>query len=77
MDYVPLTDADRQQMLRTIGVPSFESLLRGIPPAVPRARLNLPAALSEPELAAACADLAAADVTSKSHLCFLDRKSVV
>ncbi len=71
MDFVPLTDADRQVMLKRIGVASFEELLRAVPSAIPAARMDLPPALSEPELARLAADLASLNATAESHGCFL------
>ena len=59
MDFVPITPNDRKVMLREIGVSSFEELIQSVPKLIPRAKLNLPAALSEPELLRHCGELAA------------------
>ncbi len=48
--YLPATDADRERMLRVIGVSSIDELFEDIPPEHRRPRLELPAPLSEPEL---------------------------
>jgi glycine dehydrogenase subunit 1 len=53
MNYVPITDHDREVMLEKIGVSSVQNLLT-IPRDVPRARLQLPPPLSEPELLDLC-----------------------
>ncbi len=51
MTYIPNTDQDRKEMLESIGVRSFEELLRNIPPeARLKTGLRLPAALSEFEI---------------------------
>lgn len=51
--YLPLTDPERERMLQVIGVPSFTALLQDIPEEVLLTRpLQLPGALSEPELTA-------------------------
>jgi len=51
MRYIPNSQADRQQMLAEIGVDSTEQLFAGIPEKLRLRRfLDLPKALSEPEL---------------------------
>jgi glycine dehydrogenase subunit 1 len=51
MRYIPNSQADRQRMLAEIGVDSIEQLFSGIPERLRlRQLLNLPKALSEPEL---------------------------
>jgi len=51
--YLPNTDADRKAMLREIGAKSIEDLFADIPEEVRfRGKMELPAALSEPELLA-------------------------
>src|SRR5213083_833895 len=51
--YIPATDAEREEMLRTIGVASVEDLFADIPASVRVDRpLRLPPALSDPELMA-------------------------
>ncbi len=48
MTYVPHSDDERQELLRSIGVSRFEELLKGVPGSVRlTGRLNLPRALSE------------------------------
>src|SRR5437667_7048870 len=51
MRYIPNSQADRQRMLAQIGVDSIEQLFSGIPEKLRLRRLlDLPSALSEPEL---------------------------
>ena len=51
MRYIPNSPADRQQMLAEIGVDSIEQLFVGIPEKLRLRRLlNIPKALTEPEL---------------------------
>lgn len=71
MDFVPLTPEDQKQMLGTIGVASFEALLERIPRSVPRADLKIPSGISETELLRLTEDLAAQNLTVKSHISFL------
>ncbi len=48
MTYVPHSEDERHQLLRSIGVSRFEELLKGVPESVRLTdKLNLPAALSE------------------------------
>src|SRR6266850_2063378 len=49
--YIPASDADREAMLREIGVPNVDDLFAGIPPAVRlKGSLPLAAGLSEQDL---------------------------
>src|SRR2546427_3649430 len=51
MRYIPNSAADRQQMLAEIGIDSIEQLFSGIPERSRLRRLlNIPKALTEPEL---------------------------
>src|SRR5439155_26579182 len=51
MRYIPSSKTDRQEMLAAIGVDSIEQLFSGIPEKLRlRRMLNIPRALSEPEL---------------------------
>jgi glycine dehydrogenase subunit 1 len=70
--YLALTDADREAMLDAIGVGSIDELFRDIPPGVRFDReLALEPALSEQELAAHLADLAARNVATTDEVSFL------
>ncbi|MDD4889541.1 MAG: aminomethyl-transferring glycine dehydrogenase subunit GcvPA, partial [Phycisphaerae bacterium] len=52
-DYTQLSDADRMQMMRAVGIKKVDELLKDIPAGVRLKRpLNIPAPLSEPELTA-------------------------
>ena len=51
MRYIPSTEEQKQEMLKTIGVSSFEELLTGIPEEVRTSKkLDIPSAMSEAEL---------------------------
>ncbi|MCD4690114.1 aminomethyl-transferring glycine dehydrogenase subunit GcvPA, partial [bacterium] len=51
MPYIPNTDRDREEMLREIGVSSFDDLIADIPEALRlRGDIDVPGPLSEPEL---------------------------
>jgi glycine dehydrogenase subunit 1 len=70
--YLALTDADREEMLRTIGVSSVAELFRDIPEGVRFDRaLDLEPALTEHELAAHLGELAARNVDATRELSFL------
>jgi len=70
--YLALTDADRDEMLATIGVSSVAELFRDIPEAVRFDReLALEPALTEHELSAHLGELAARNVDSTRELSFL------
>jgi glycine dehydrogenase subunit 1 len=70
--YLGLTDADRDEMLRTIGVASVAELFRDVPSGVRLDReLRLEPALSEHELFAHIAELAARNVDTTRELSFL------
>lgn len=72
MRYLPNTERDRELMLRAIGVGSVADLFADIPDEVRfRGRLNLPPALSEPELAAHMKRLAARNADADEYACFL------
>ncbi len=72
MSFLSLTDADREQMLATIGVESIEELFRDIPQGVRLEReLDLEPALSEPELVAHLEELAARNADTRRELSFL------
>lgn len=50
MDYIPNTDANLGAMLREIGVASFDELVAAIPASLRQFKMELPLAMSEPEL---------------------------
>jgi glycine dehydrogenase subunit 1 len=70
--YLALTEDDREEMLKTIGVSSVEELFRDIPAGVRlRRELDLEPALSEQELSAHLSELAARNVDATRELSFL------
>ena len=70
--YIPATDAEREEMLRVIGVPSIDALFADIPAAVQlHRRLDLPPALSDPEVMTHLAALAARNTHADSAPSFL------
>ena len=70
--FLSLTDADREEMLATIGVSSVDELFRDIPQGVRLQReLDLEPALSEPELVAEMSALAARNADTSRELSFL------
>src|SRR3954452_24756171 len=70
--FLALTDDDREEMLRTIGVSSVDELFRDIPAGVRFGReLDLEAALSEHELSAHLGELAARNDDTTHELSFL------
>ncbi|MBE7559166.1 aminomethyl-transferring glycine dehydrogenase subunit GcvPA [bacterium] len=50
MPYIPHTDEEVREMLSTIGVDSIDDLFANIPEAARNPRMDLPEAISEPEL---------------------------
>lgn len=64
MTYYPHTTADRHKMLLAIGVDSIEALFQDIPASVRFPPLNLPAGLSQMEIARAMAELAGKNLHS-------------
>ena len=72
MRYIPHTDKDRQDMLAAVGVRSTDQLFSDISPAVRLNRpLNLPAALSEMELADHMRQLSEKNADFLHNTCFL------
>jgi len=70
--YLPMTDQDRQEMLRTIGVESVEELFQEIPENVRfKGRLNLPEPLPEPQLLKHMNRLANKNASFDNHVSFL------
>ncbi len=72
MRYLPLTEADRQAMLNSIGAPSVDALFRDVPESARLAApLDLPAHQGEIEVERAMAALAAQNVPAGSVASFL------
>ena len=65
MNFLPNTDKDRAEMLKTIGVKSTADLFSDIPDSLKfKGQMNLPAALSESELAGLMKGMAAKDAAA-------------
>jgi len=71
MSYIPNTDTDRATMLGTIGVDSIEALFADIPETVRFPDLDLPAPLSEMEVARLLQDLSELNADLGHNACFL------
>ena len=72
MRYTPHTPADKEQMLRTIGIDSIDELYRHIPETLRnRARIDLPRGLTELEVRRRLADLASHNATASDWSFFL------
>ncbi len=59
MDYAPNTDAQLQEMLRTIGVGSFDELISAVPRELHQRSLDVPPGLVEAQVIELCEGLAA------------------
>jgi len=64
MPYIPHTDAERFEMLKTIGVENMADLFRDVPEAVRFPRLDLPPAVSEVEVMWELQNIASANVNT-------------
>jgi len=72
MRYIPITQADKEAMLRDIGVSSTDELFADIPPAVRLDRpLNLPVAQSEMEILANFRIMTGKNANMIDNACFL------
>jgi glycine cleavage system pyridoxal-binding protein P len=69
--FTPHTDADREAMLRAIGVDQLADLFQVVPAKHRFPQLDLPPALSEMEAAAELQDLAWANESTRDLTCFL------
>lgn len=69
--FIPHSDADREAMLRTIGVSKLEDLFQAIPASHRFPKLDLPPALTEMEAMGELQGLAMANETSRDLACFL------
>ncbi len=66
--FVPHTEEQKKEMLRTVGVKSFDELLAGLPPSLLRPPMDLPASMSEMELVRHMEELAKRDHLAQSYL---------
>lgn len=71
LPYLPHTEADRNAMLRQIGVSSVDELFRDIPQRFRNARFDLPRPLSELELKRELRQLAESNADLDDYACFL------
>ena len=72
MPFIPTTDDNRKEMLKTIGVSDFEELLSAIPKEARfKGKLDLPDPLSELEVAKLLQEIAAQNEHAGTHACFL------
>jgi glycine dehydrogenase subunit 1 len=71
MDYIPHTDAEREAMLKVIGVSRIEDLFEAVPEKYRFPSLDLPPALTEMEVAWELQSLADANADTSHHACFL------
>ncbi|GAC1641901.1 MAG: aminomethyl-transferring glycine dehydrogenase subunit GcvPA [Herpetosiphon sp.] len=69
--YISNTDADRTEMLQAIGAPSVDRLFDVVPEDVRFPRLQLPAPLSEAEIARQLNRVSGRNWDTQSHLSFL------
>ena len=69
--YFPHTEADREAMLRTIGVQRIADLFQVVPAAQRFPKLDLPSAMTEMEILAELQDLAWANSTPRDLVSFL------
>lgn len=72
MSYVPNTEHDREEMLKRIGVESFEDLIQCIPESIRlKKELNLPRPLSELELSRLLTELSSQNKNTSQVISFL------
>ncbi len=71
MDYAPNTPAQLQEMLREIGVGSFEELIQSVPAGLRCRPLDVPDGLTEPEVLERCEALAGRNRSIKDVISFL------
>lgn len=69
--YISITEAERAEMLKVIGVASTADLFADVPADKRFPRLELPAPLSEPELVRELQALASQNANAQSHSIFL------
>ena len=69
--FIPHTEAETDEMLRTIGAAKLEDLFQDVPPAYRFPKLNLPPALTEMEVVQQVEEMAAANETTHELVCFL------
>ena len=72
MPFIPATEQNRKEMLKTIGVSEFEDLLQDIPGHLRLAgSLDLPESMSELEISSYIEELAGLNANTGTHVCFM------
>jgi len=71
MNYVPHTEAERQTMLKTIGVSRIEDLFEAVPEQYRFPTLDLPPALTEMEMMGELQAMADGNADASRYACFL------
>jgi len=71
MNYLPATPADRERMLKAIGLSSAAELFEDVPVEARRTHLDLPEALSEIEVTHHLRELSERNADLVHHACFL------
>jgi glycine dehydrogenase subunit 1 len=72
MPFIPITEKNRREMLKTIGVSSFDELLKGIPEEMRfKGNLELPRPMSEMEVDRLLREIADQNAHAGTHACFL------
>jgi glycine dehydrogenase subunit 1 len=69
--FIPHTDADRAEMLRTVGIGKLDDLFRDVPERFRFPEINLPPAQSEMEIAAELQEMSHANESVRDLACFL------
>lgn len=68
MTYIPISSAERDAMLKTVGVKSLDDLFEAVPAKHRFPELNLPPALTEMEAAAHLGELSSTNENVREHL---------
>jgi glycine dehydrogenase subunit 1 len=69
--FIPHTDADREEMLNTIGIKSLDALFQDVPESYRFPELDLPPALTEMEAVAELNEIAGANEMVRELTCFI------
>mgnify|MGYP001027009217 FL=1 len=69
--FIPHTDADREAMLKVIGVEKLEDLFQVVPAGCRFPELDIPSAMTEMEAAAELSAMAASNESTQDLACFL------
>jgi glycine dehydrogenase subunit 1 len=71
MQYQPMTEKDKTEMLKAIGVSSFEDLLKGIPASLRNPKIDIPDPLSEFEIQSLLRKIGSKNGTVRDSISFL------